>query len=394
MVRTANAVEAKGAAQNKLVALVDQGQSIWLDYITRELVRGGELQRMIEEDGLRGMTSNPTIFEKAISAGHDYDDQMKTLVNQGKDAGAIFEALAVKDIQDACDLFRPVYDRTNGVDGMVSIEVSPHLAHDTDGSIAEARRLWDAVNRPNLMVKIPGTDAGAPAIEQLLSEGLNINITLLFSLKNHERVMWNYVNALEKRAANNQPIDNITSVASFFVSRVDTLVDKQLEEKIEATSDETEREKLRALLGKAAVANAKLAYARFQEIFYGKDSERFQRLKERGAKVQRPLWGSTSAKNPNYRDVIYVEELIGPDTVNTVPPQTLEAFQDHGVIRRTVDQGVDDARATMAALREAGIDYDAVTKQLEDEGVALFAKSFDDLLAGVEKKREEMQRGR
>jgi transaldolase len=395
MVNTANAVEAKDATKNPLVALVDQGQSIWLDNITRDLVRGGELRRLIEEDGLRGMTSNPTIFQKAIASGSAYDDQIKDLIGQGKDAPAIFEALAVTDIQNACDLFRPLYDRTDGLDGMVSIEVSPGAARDPEATLVEARRLWDAVDRPNVMIKVPGTAEGGAAVRQLLGEGLNINITLLFAIASHERVMQYYIEALEDRAARNQPIDRIASVASFFVSRVDTLVDTLLEEKIAAAADEAEQERLRALRGKAAIANAKLAYARFRELF---DSERFARLRAQGAKVQRPLWASTGTKNKAYSDVLYVEELIGPDTVNTLPPATIEAFQDHGTVRRTVDQGLDEARATMAALKEIGIDYDAVTRQLEDEGVASFAKSYDELIAGVEgkreEKREEMQRAR
>jgi transaldolase len=384
----ATTAETKVGAQSRLAALLEEGQSVWLDFITRDLVRGGELARMIEQDGLRGMTSNPTIFQKAISEGDDYDEQIGKLVAQGKSAGEIFEAVAIKDIQDACDLFRPLFDRTEGRDGFVSIEVSPLLARDTAGTIAEARRLWKEVNRPNVMVKVPGTVEGAPAIETLLGEGLNINITLLFSLANHERVMWNYINALEARAAKGQPIGRIASVASFFVSRVDTLVDKLLDEKIAAAGDEATKSSLRALQGKVAVANAKLAYARFQEIFGG---DRFRALAAKGARVQRPLWASTGTKNKAYSDVLYVDSLIGPDTVNTLPPATIAAFQDHGTVRRTIDEGVDEARATMAALKKAGVDIDAVTQQLEDEGVALFAKSFDDLLAGVEEKRRALQ---
>jgi transaldolase len=334
------------------------------------------------------MTSNPTIFQKAISEGNAYDEQVGELVSQRKSATEIFEAVAIKDIQDACDVFRPLYDSTDGQDGFVSIEVSPLLARDTAGTIEEARRLWKTVNRPNVMVKVPGTAEGAPAIETLLGEGLNVNITLLFSLANHERVMWNYVNGLEARAAQGQPVDRIASVASFFVSRVDTLVDKLLDEKIAAASDEATKATLRGLQGKVAVANAKIAYARFQEIF---GDERFQALAKQGARVQRPLWASTGTKNKAYSDVLYVDSLIGPDTVNTLPPATIAAFQDHGTVRRTIDEGVHEARATMAALKEAGIDIDAVTQQLEDEGVSLFAKSFDDLLTGVEEKRQALQ---
>lgn len=390
-VDTENAVAAKEAPQNALVALVAEGQSIWLDYITRRLVHDGELRKLIEDDGLRGMTSNPTIFQKAIAAGDAYDEQITQLVGHGKSAGEIFEQLAVKDIQDACDLFRPVYDRTEGLDGVVSIEVSPSLAHDTDGTVVEARRLWQEVDRPNVLIKVPGTAEGAVAVQQLLRDGINVNITLLFSLQNHERVMLAYLDALEQRTAAGQPVDRLSSVASFFVSRVDTLVDKLLQERIEEaerTGDRARQERLRGLLGKAAIANAKLAYARFRELF---GDERFARLRQRGAKVQRPLWASTSVKNPDYRDVRYVEELIGPDTVNTLPQETLKAFQDHGAVRRSVDEGLAEARATLAGLGEVGIDFDAVTQQLEDEGVALFATSYDELIKGVEHKRAELQ---
>jgi transaldolase len=385
----ATTVEGKVGASGKLAELLAQGQSVWLDYITRDLVRKGELRRMIAEDGLRGMTSNPTIFQKAIGEGTAYDEQLAELLAGGGDATAIFEGLAIRDIQDACDLFRPLYDEVEGRDGFVSIEVSPLLARDTGGTIAEARRLWAAVDRPNAMIKVPGTAEGAPAIETLLSEGINVNVTLLFSLANHERVMWNYIAGLEARAARGEPIDRVASVASFFVSRVDTLIDKLLDGKIaEAGGDSARAERLRSLQGKVAVANAKLAYARFREIFGG---ERFKALAAEGARPQRPLWASTGTKNKAYSDVLYVESLIGPDTVNTLPPATLEAFLDHGTVRRTIDEGLDEARATIAALAAAGIDLDAATRQLEEEGVDLFAKSFDDLLAGVEAKRQGMR---
>lgn len=383
--------ELRPAKTGKLFDLAKAGQSVWLDFITRDLVRSGELKRQIEEVGLRGMTSNPTIFQGAISKGNAYDDQIAGLIANGKDASAIFEAVAVKDIQDACDLYRPVYDSAGGHDGLVSIEVSPTLASDAEGTLADARRLWKAVDRPNVMIKVPGTDEGVPAIRTLLSEGVNVNITLLFSLRNHEKVMWAYIEALEERAKAGKPIDRIASVASFFVSRVDTLVDKLLDEKIAAGGDAAA---LKALQGKVAVANARLAYENFQRIFGG---DRFKTLAAKGARVQRPLWASTGTKNKAYSDVLYVDSLVGPDTVNTLPPATIEAFIDHGVVRRTVDEGVDEAHATMKALKQAGIDIDAVTKQLENEGVASFAKSFEDLLAGVEakreQKREEMRRG-
>ncbi len=336
-VDTSNATEAKDAPQNPLVALVAEGQSIWLDFITRKLVREGELKRMIEEDGLRGMTSNPTIFQKAIAEGDEYNDQIKELIGAAKSAPEIFEALAVQDIQDACDLFRPLYDETEGLDGMVSIEVSPAAAHNTQETLVEARHLWQTVDRPNVMIKVPGTEEGIPAVEQLLREGVNVNITLLFARERHERVMLAYIGALEERVAAGEPVDRIASVASFFVSRVDTLVDKLLDEKIkEAGGDAARAERLRGLQGKAAVANAKLAYRRFRELF---DGERFAPLKAQGANVQRPLWASTGTKNKAYSDVLYVDSLIGPDTVNTLPPATMEGFQDHGTVRRTVDVG-------------------------------------------------------
>lgn len=384
-VDTTNATAAKDAPANPLVALVALGQSIWLDFITRDLVRGGELRRLIEADGLRGMTSNPTIFQQAIGGGAAYDAQIEELLAQNRDAGAIFEALAVQDIQEACDLFRPLYDRTAAADGYVSLEVSPHLAHDTAGTLEEARRLWGLVERPNLMIKVPGTDAGIAAGGELLAEGLNVNITLLFARERHEQVMWTYVEALERRAAAGLPLDHVASVASFFVSRVDTLVDRLLQARIEAASDDGARqEQLRGLLGRSAIANARLAYARFREIF---DGERFAPLRAQGAQVQRPLWASTSAKNPAYRDVVYVEELIGPDTVNTLPHPTLLAFQDHGQVRRSLDASVEDAHAVMEALREVGVDFSTVTSQLEAEGIAAFVASYDELIAGVEQKR-------
>jgi transaldolase len=389
-VDTDNAVRAEGARHNPLVALVAAGQSIWLDYITRDLVRGGALKRLIEEDGIRGMTSNPTIFQKAIASGSAYDEQVDELLLQGKDAGAVFEALAVSDIQDACDLFRPLYDETGGADGFVSIEVSPRLAHDPRGTLDEARRLWQTVDRPNVMIKVPGTSGAVHAISALLRDGINVNVTLLFSLQSHERVMWAYIEALEARAAAGQPIGHLASVASFFVSRVDTLVDRLLDERIAAARDASAEEHLRSLKGKAAIANARLAYARFRAIF---DGERFAKLRGKGAHVQRPLWASTGTKNPAYGDVYYVEALVGPDTVNTVPEPTLRAFQDHGQVRQTVDSDLGDARATMDALAQAGIDYDAVTQQLEDEGVRLFADSYDELLTGVGAKQRRVEQG-
>ncbi len=373
-------------AENNVKALVQEGQSVWLDDISRQMLQSGELGRQIEEIGIRGVTSNPTIFEKAIAAGTAYDDQVAELVRGDKSAGEIFEAVAVEDIRNACDLFRPLYDSANGGDGFVSIEVSPAFARDAERTIEEARRLWSAIDRPNLMVKIPGTAECVPAIKTALTEGISINVTLLFSLANYERVALAYVEALEDRLGRGQPIDHVASVASFFVSRVDTIVDKALDEKIAAAGDAGTKERLSGLNVTIAVANAKLAYATFQEIFGG---ERFARLRGAGAKVQRPLWASTGTKNPAYPDTLYVDALIGPDTVNTAPGKTIEAFLDHGTVSRTVDTGVDEAREQIATLADHGIDLDALTAELETQGIDTFKKSYDALLAGVESKRQE-----
>src|SRR5690606_16951082 len=360
-----------------LQELTRLGQSVWLDYIRRGILDNGELERLIRESSVRGVTSNPAIFEQAIARSDDYDDELEMLAAEGAEALEVYETLAIADIQRAADLFRGIYDETGGTDGFVSLEVSPELAHDTEGTIAEARRLWSMVDRPNVMIKVPGTDEGLPAIEQLLAEGLNINITLLFSLEGYERVMEAYLAALERRASAGQPLDRIASVASFFVSRVDTAVDKLLEAKAaNATSDE-ERAHIRSLLGRGAIANAKLAYRRFQEIF---GSPRFGALREKGAQVQRPLWASTSTKNPEYSDVLYVEELIGPDTVNTMPLATLEAFADHGIAQRTVDQDIEGARRVISQLEELGIDFAGVTHQLQVEGVEKFVEPFRHML--------------
>ncbi|MDQ3605918.1 MAG: transaldolase, partial [Gemmatimonadota bacterium] len=339
------------------------GQSVWLDYIRRDILENGELEGMIRTHAVRGVTSNPAIFEQAIAQSDDYDEALERLVAEGRDASEVYEILAIEDIQSAADLLRGVYDESQGTDGFVSLEVSPELANDTEGTLEEARRLWQAVDRPNVMIKVPGTDAGIPAVEQLLFEGLNVNITLLFSLEGYERVMEAYLRGLERRAEAGEPLERVASVASFFVSRVDTAVDAQLEKLLEQTQDEERKQHIRSLFGKAAIANAKLAYQRFQEKIC--ESDRFARLREKGAHVQRPLWASTSTKNPEYRDVIYVEELIGPDTVNTMPLKTLQAFADHGIARRTVDEDVERARAELAALAELGIDLDRVTAQVQ-----------------------------
>ncbi len=370
----------------RVAALTALGQSIWQDDISRQQLMSGTLARSIEETGIRGLTSNPTIFEKAIASGDTYDEQIAELMREGKSGLALFEAIEVRDIRDACDLFRPLYDATEGGDGFCSIEVSPDAARDADSTREQVRRLWDEVSRPNVMVKIPGTAEGAPVIEEMLEEGKNINITLLFSINSYERVAEAYVAALEKRLEAGQPIDRVASVASFFVSRVDTAVDKLLDGKIAASSD-TERARLEGLKGKVAIANAKLAYEKFKEIFEG---PRFAPLAARGAKPQRPLWASTGTKNPAYSDVLYVETLIGPHTVNTMPGTTISAFLDHGVVERTVDLDVAGAHRVFEELAAVGIDLEAVTKQLEDEGIASFTKSFEALLAGVEAKKEQV----
>ena len=369
---------------NPLVALQEQGQSVWLDYIRRNMLQSGELRRLIDEDGLRGMTANPTIFQQAIAAGNDYDETVGRLIREGKSPIEVYEGLAAEDIQAACDQFGQVYDRTGGADGFVSLEVAPSLAHNTQGTIEEARRLWKMVGRQNLMIKVPGVMAGVQAIETLLGEGINVNVTLLFSLESYESVAWAYVKALEARAAKGQPVDRIASVASFFVSRVDTLVDSLLDAKLANMPNPGDRDTLERLKGKAAIANAKLAYESFQQIF---GSDRFKALAAKGARAQRPLWASTSVKNPAYSDLMYVEALIGPDTVDTMPRETLDAFRDHGTVARTVDQGLEDARLTLQTLAEVGIDMKAVTDQLEVEGVDKFEKSFDDLVKGIESKR-------
>jgi transaldolase/glucose-6-phosphate isomerase len=376
-------------AKNPLQELHEAGQSIWLDYIRRDLITTGKLDQMIAEDAVTGITSNPSIFEKAIGGSSDYDEALNKMIRADgkKSVGDLFEALAVEDIQAACDKLRPVYDRTKGLDGYVSIEVSPHLVHDTQGTIAEAHRLHEEVNRPNVLIKIPGTNEGLPAIEQCLTEGISINVTLIFSLDYYAKVAEAYLNALEKRVAKGERVDTLASVASFFVSRVDTLVDKLLDEKIKSASG-AEKEHLESLKGKAAVANAKLAYQKYLELF--EQSERFARLKAKGAQVQRCLWASTSTKNPAYRDVIYVEELIGPDTVNTMPTQTLDAFKDHGKVAQTLTEGIDEARQVLDQLEAVGIGYQKVTDQLEDEGGKLFADAFDSLMKTLEEKRNKL----
>ena len=366
---------------SSLHELYAAGQSVWLDYIDRSMLFNGDLERRIREDLLMGMTSNPTIFEKALAEGTDYDAQLAAVPAEHT-PWELFELIATDDVRRACDIFAPVYERTNGADGFVSIEVSPGAADDADETVAEAQRLWAMVDRPNVMIKVPGTPAGAVAVRRLIAEGINVNITLLFALESYRTVIDAWMSGLEARLAAGESIDRVASVASFFVSRVDTEGDKRIAARLTTASAE-DAERLRALAGRLAIANAQLAYALFTESVA---SSRWQQLAARGARVQRPLWASTSTKNPAYRDVRYVEELIGPDTVNTLPPATLEAFRDHGEVRRTVDADVTTARAVVAELDRLGVSLDEITRVLLVDGLASFAKSFDSLLAGLERK--------
>lgn len=373
---------------NPLLQLKALGQSVWYDNIDRTQLVSGQFKRLLDEDGVVGVTANPTIFQKSISHGNAYDEQMNQLISEGKSTGEIYEALVIKDISTVADLLRPIYDGTSGQDGYVSLEVSPDLAHDTDGTISEVRRFWKMVDRPNLLIKIPATPEGIPAIRQALSEGININITLIFSMENYRQVADAYLSALEERNAEGKAISHMASVASFFVSRVDTLVDKLLEDKVKATSDSAEQQKLKSLEGKAAIANARLVYQEFKRIF---STPRFESLKHAGAHVQRPLWASTSTKNPAYRDVLYAEELIGPDTVDTMPLETIENFRDHGQVRYSIEDNIPQARAELAALEAIGIHYDQVTQQLQDEGVQKFADSFHELFEGIAAKQQALK---
>ena len=371
-------------AKNPLFDLSKYGQSVWFDTISRGLVKSGGLQRLVDDYAVVGVTSNPTIFDKAISGSADYDDEIRAMAAEGKSAPEIFWKLATDDIRWACDVLRPIYESSGHVDGRVSIEVAPDLAHNTAETASEARRLWQMVDRPNLMIKIPGTHEGVPAIEEMIYEGLSINVTLLFAVSMHEAVMEAYLKGLERRVAEGKPIDQIFSVASFFVSRVDTMVDKELEAKIKASKDPTEQAHLKGLLGKAANANAKMAYQAFKRVFSG---PRWEKLREQGANVQRPLWASTSTKNPAYPDTKYIDTLIGPNTVNTVPPQTLDAIRDRATPARTIDLDVEQAYGFLERLKSAGFDYDALTAELLTDGVKQFADSFEKLMADLDAKR-------
>jgi transaldolase len=369
-------------ADNPLAQLSKLGQSPWYDQMTRSLVSQGTLKKMIEEDGLRGLTSNPTIFEKAISGSKDYEDTLRTLVGKGADLAEIYDALVVGDIASAADVFRPVYDSTQGEDGFVSIEVSPLLALDTAGTIKEAKRLHTKLARPNVMIKVPGTPEGLPAFEELISAGISVNVTLIFSVDVYAKVVESYLRGLEKRVSKGGAVNRVASVASFFVSRIDTAVDKKLEEIAKAGRPEAAE-----LTGKAAIANAKLAYEKFQHLFSG---ARWEKLAAAGAHVQRPLWASTGTKNPQYSDVLYIETLIGPHTVNTMPPATYDAFRDHGRAAVTITDDLKGAHDFFNKLREIGIDLAAVTEELTVAGVKSFSDSYNNLVAVIERRRHEV----
>ena len=374
----------QGKASNPLKALNDFGQSVWLDYIRRSLITSGELRRMIDADGLRGVTSNPAIFEKAITGSTDYSETLKALESEKElGAAALYERLAVKDIQDAADVLRPVYDQTKGRDGYVSLEVSPYLAHETKSTVEEAHRLWTAVGRDNVMIKVPATKEGIPAIEQLIGEGINVNVTLLFSEDYYTRVAEAYISGLEKLATGGGDVGRMASVASFFISRIDTKVDALLEARVREASDPAERELFGSLAGKVAIANGRLTYQRYKEIFSG---TRWDALAAKGARSQRVLWASTSTKNPRYRDVQYVEELIGADTVNTIPPATYDAFREHGGPRPSLEEDIEGARSTMETLAKVGISMEDVTEELLDDGLRQFSQAFDKLLNAVDKR--------
>lgn len=372
---------------NPLTTLGKLGQSVWLDYIRRDLIASGELGHLIENDGLRGMTSNPTIFEKAISGSHDYDQPIRAMSLEGNSVNDIYETLSQEDVRSAADAFRPTYDRTEGVDGYVSLEVNPHLAHDTRGTIEEARRLWAALNRPNVLIKVPATAEGLPAIQQLISEGINVNVTLLFGIPRYRQVVEAYIAGIEARAGQAKPVKKIASVASFFISRIDALVDPMLEANIAGKGSETYLAKL--LRGQVAIASAKMAYQIYKESF---GSARFRKLADKGARPQRLLWASTSTKNPQYSDVKYVEALIGRNTVNTLPMETLDAYRGHGEPQDRIELDVVNAGLALDRLPELGVSIASVTQQLEDEGVEKFINSFDKLIDALQKKAQRKAR--
>jgi transaldolase len=368
---------------NPLQQLQDYGQSFWLDNIRRGYTRGGELARLIADDGLRGETSNPTIFEKAVAESDDYDDDIRKLVTAGKKPPEVYDVLTTDDVRDACDVFAPLYRSTSGGDGFVSLELPPRLANDTEGSVAEAHRLWDVVGRPNVMIKVPATAEGIPVIRRLIADGLNINITLMFGDEYYERVIDAYFGGLEDRVAKQQPLASIASVASCFVSRIDTEADKRLAAAAAAAPDASRKQRLEALLGKTAIANSKRLYATYKKSI---QTQRFAKLASAGARKQRPLWASTSTKNPKYPDTYYVEALIGADTIDTMPPATIDAFRDHGKVAATLDRGFDEAEATIRELESFGISLRDITDKLLADGLVAFSKSYDELLDVLGKK--------
>ncbi len=383
-----NAVLETEKLTNPVRDLQSQGQSVWLDYIQRNLITSGELQRLIKEDGVTGITSNPSIFEKAISSGSEYADLLNSEDSADLNAKTRYEILAIRDIQDAADLLRPVYENTARRDGYASLEVSPYLARDTQGTIQEARTLWKSAGRGNLMIKVPGTAEGIPAFQQLIAEGINVNVTLLFSQKVYQQVAEAYIAGLEQFASRGGDVSKMASVASFFISRIDTAIDSIVASRLRDAKDRVEQEPLERLLGTVAIANGKLTYQRYLSFF---GSARWKTLAAKGAQTQRLLWASTSTKNPDYRDVLYVEELIGRDTVNTMPPATLDAFRDHGRIRSSLTEDLDSAEATMQRLAAIGISIDEVTSKLTEEGVRLFVEAFAKLLEAVQKNTAERQ---
>jgi transaldolase / glucose-6-phosphate isomerase len=368
--------------KNPLQSLHDQGQSVWLDYLRRSLITGGELRRLIEEDGLRGLTSNPSIFEKAIAGSNDYRDMLEAPESQGLDAKALYERIAVRDIQDAADLLQPVYQDSRRRDGYVSLEVSPRLARQTQGTLREARRLWQTVARENLMIKVPGTPEGIPAVQQLISEGINVNVTLLFAQEAYEQVAAAYHSGLESLARQGADLSKVASVASFFISRIDTAVDNCIAGRLKAAQNPDERARLQSLLGKVAIASAKNTYQKYLEILRG---DRWQELSRHGAQTQRLLWASTGTKNSNYSDVLYVEELIGPDTVNTMPPATLDAFRDHGRARCSLTEDLEEALTIMVLVEKVGIPFKELISKLLDDGVKQFAGAFAKLLQATDR---------
>lgn len=374
---------------NHLQEIASLGQSIWMDNLTRDLIQSGELQKMIETRGLRGITSNPAIFEKAIAGNQMYDADIEAGIKAGKPLLEIYESLIFDDIRHACDIFRPIYEETDGLDGYISIEVPPNIARDTESTIHEARRYYREIGRPNVMIKIPGTPEGLPAVEQAISEGINVNITLLFSVQSYVESAWAYIRGLEKRVAQGEAINKISSVASFFLSRIDIMIDDQLESKIKGTDSPEIAEKLKAIEGKVAIANAKIAYQEYKKII---QSDRWKALADKGANVQRLLWASTSTKNPDYSDVMYVDELVGPDTVNTLPPSTIEACFDHCDVANRIETDVDSAYQLIESLKDSDIDVDLdqVMDKLLDEGIDKFIQPFNSLMKSLENKASQL----